>query len=108
MYFSKAETKVYGHLSLLTVLPEHSTMSSPPFMMTPKAFSDFSRALQKGRRPRLSPTEIQEHYVSFWSSSDAKDNIWVDRRPFEGWGTLKQGCRNCIITWEVHCFVRML
>lgn len=109
MYFSKAETKVYGHLSLLTLgYPEHSTMSSPPFMLTLKVFSDFSRALQKARRQRLNPSEIQEHYVSFWSSSDAKDNIWVDLRPLEGWGTSEWGDRNYIITWEVHCFVKML
>lgn len=77
--------------------PEHSTMPSPPFMLTLKAFSDFSRALQKARRQRLNPSEIQEHYVSFWSSNDAKDNIWADLRPSEGWGTSERGDRNYII-----------
>lgn len=76
-------------------------MSSPPFMLTVKVFSDFSRALEKARRQRLNPSEIQEHYVSFWSSSDAKDNIWVDLRPFEGWGASEWGDRNYIITWEI-------
>lgn len=43
--------------------------------------------------------------MSFWRNTDAKDNIWVDLRPLEGWGTSD---RNYFITWEVHCFVKML
>lgn len=67
-----------------------------------------STGLYKRQGDRLNPSEIQEHYVSFWSSNDAKDSIWVDLRPFEGWGASEQGGRNYILTWEVHCFGKML
>lgn len=46
--------------------------------------------------------------MSFWRNTDAKDNIWVDLRPLEGWGTSDWGDRNYFITREVHCFVKML
>lgn len=57
---------------------------------------------------RLNPSEIQEHHISFLSSNDAKDNIWVDLRSFEGRRASEEGDRNYTLTWEVHYFGKML